>query len=215
MTIPATHPTHHVRRARLLSGALLVAASALGGQAWAATTQDLTVNVTMTIDAAILVYWCDENGTDGTKTALAQSWTMGTGIALNTEYHTTATDIGMGNTGVNSNTLAVPHGTVPALRYIKNLSNCSVDIAVVGANTSSGNWTVGGTAASNVFELGANKDLGQYTPLSITPSAGWIDALAYDAVSPQIGLRLKTPTAITVGGGRSQSIVVKFTASAD
>lgn len=200
MTSPRLHPRPAFARCRqLICGSLLFVASALGGNLWAAATQDMTVNVTLTIDANILVYWSDSAGTVGTQTTSAQAWSMGSGIALNTVYETTATGG------------ATPQPTVPGLQYIKNISNCAVDIAAKCGNST--HWNVGPTAANNTFEMSVNQALGAYTALSTTLSAAWISNLTNGSVSSLIGLRLKTPTAITLGGGRQQTIVVTFTAS--
>ena len=187
-----------MRLRSLISVAALAAAASLGGQVQAATA--LTVNVTLTIDATIDVNWCLTSGAGDDATA--QAWVLGASIPLNTAHQSTGTGA---------------DGTAPVARFIENNSNATVDIAVVCGNST--NWNVGPTAAANVFMMQAKIDAGG-TYVSIDTSVNdWINNLAHHAASTvrsgEVFLQLTTPSSITVGGGRQQTIVVTFTASAD
>lgn len=163
-------------------------------RAHAAATQDLTVTVTLTIAADISVVWTDAPGTDDVTTA--QTWALGS-VALATPY------------------LSSTQGTIPVRRYIQNLSNASVDIAVVCSNSTS--WSVvavGALGSANQFAMESNHTAGAYSSLHASVT-DFIDDLANNALSGQILLRMTTPTSITLGGGLTQTITVTYTATAD
>ena len=185
-----------MRMRSLISVAALAAAASLGGQVQASTA---TVNVTLTIDAVLSINWCDTTGV--TESFLAQTWAMGTGIALNTAYHTVG---------------ASPRATIPALRFIENKSNCVVDIAAV--SSASTNWAVGSAVGTNTFVMEASLNSGTYATIHASV-ANFIADLPNHAGntlrSTEIGLQLTTPNAVTIGGGRQQTITVTFTATAD
>lgn len=187
-----------MRLRSLISVAALAAAASLGGQVQAATA--LTVNVTLTIDATIDVNWCLTSGAGDDPAA--QSWILGATIPLSTAHESAGTGL---------------DGTTPVARFIENNSNATVDIAVASGNST--NWNVAAAAGVNEFKMEAKLNQGG-TYVSIASSVNdWINNLAHHAGSTvrsgEVFLQLTTPSSITIGGGRQQTIVVTFTASAD
>lgn len=191
-----------MRLRSLISVTALAAAASFGSQVQAATT---TCNVTLTIDAVLAINWCDSAGAN--DSVAAQTWAMGTGVALNTIYHTVAATPATAGSTLKA--------TIPTLRFIENNSNCTVNIAVVSSNST--NWSVAAAAAANAFKMEANYGGAGYATIH-TSVANFIANLDHHAASTvrssEIGLQITTPTSITIGGGRSQTITVTFTASA-
>ena len=192
-----------MRMRSLISVAALAAAASLGGQVQAAA---ITCDVTLTIDAVLAINWCDSAGAN--DSVGAQTWAMGSAVALNSIYHTVAATPATAGTAFRA--------TIPTLRFIENSSNCTVDISVQSAGST--NWSVAAAAAANAFKMEVNYNGTGYATIN-TPVANFIANLLHHATSSvrssEIGLQISTPTSITVGGGRVQTIVVTFTAAAD
>jgi len=178
-----------------------------------AVTENLVINVTVTIADDLDVTWCLSDGTGDSDSA--QTWALGTKNIATT--YVTATD-----------------GTAPTLQYIQNNStNCQVDISASCSNSYS--WTaVAAVGAANQFRLrgkvansvgyaaGPPKVAGGSAYASYhTSVADVIDNLCPVAegvntsVSGKVELELVTPTTITRGGGLQQTIVVTYVATAD
>jgi hypothetical protein len=84
--------------------------------------------------------------------------------------------------------------------------NISIDVNC--SNTAS--WTIGGTAAHNVFKLGIYPDGGSETALTNTPTEKWGDVSP--GTDPQFGLCLDMP--LTSSTSVSQTATVTITATA-
>lgn len=183
------------------AGALLCMAA---GKTLHAADTDVAVTVTLTIAADIQIVWCDNLGAN--QDDANQTWSLGA-VSLSTTYDT--------DTGDGTNATGGGGASAPAVNYLRNIGNTTVDVDISCDDTGT-SWSSAAAAGANAFLMESDPGSASYTALNVTHSDA-IDALPNDGATfaGPIYLRLSTPSSITVGGGVSQTITVTYTASLD
>lgn len=193
---PATSRKGHPMNRAILPLLLLLCAAGLRA------VDNVQVNVTLTIDASLSVVWCDNAGNNDTTTA--QTWALGTAVALSTTYDT--------DTGDGTNATGGTGASAPTYKYLQNLSNTTIDVDVTCANSTPSNWSKAAVGANGFLMSARVGGAGGYTSLAATYTDA-INDLTASTVSGVVDLQLATPSSVTVGGGVAQTIAVTLTAS--